>query len=194
MGQFKFTKAAIPGVLIIEPKAFSDGRGFFMESYNKGNFQEAGFDPNFVQDNHSLSKKGVLRGLHYQNNPSPMGKLVRCLKGKIFDVGVDIREGSPTFGKWYGAILDDQNMKMLYLPPGFAHGFLSLEDDTHVYYKCTGLYSQENESAILWSDPAIGITWPLKEIEGEPLLSPKDKVSPLLKDAVNNHKFGEPDF
>ena len=194
MGQFKFTEVDIPGILVIEPKVFKDDRGFFMESYNKGNFKDAGFDPAFVQDNHSQSKKGVLRGLHYQNNPSPMGKLVRCLKGRIFDVGVDIREGSPTFGKWYGEILDDQNMKMLYFPPGFAHGFLSLEDDTHVYYKCTGLYSKENESAILWSDPAIGITWPLKEVGGEPLLSPRDKVHPLLKDAVNNHKFGEPDF
>ncbi|MFH1684215.1 MAG: dTDP-4-dehydrorhamnose 3,5-epimerase [Candidatus Margulisiibacteriota bacterium] len=189
MGIFKFTKVAIPGILVIEPKAFYDDRGFFMESYNLKNFEENGFTKPFVQDNHSLSKKGVLRGLHYQNHPSPMGKLVRCFKGKIFDVGVDIRKGSPTFGKWYGDILSEENMKMLYFPPGFAHGFLTLADDTHVYYKCTGLYSKENESAIIWNDPDVGVKWPLDQVGGEGILSDKDKVHPQLKDAVNNHAY-----
>lgn len=194
MGIFKFSKVEIPGILVIEPKAFHDNRGFFMECYSTRDFEANGFAKPFVQDNHSVSKKGVLRGLHYQNNPSPMGKLVRCIKGKIFDVGVDIREGSPTFGKWYGEILDDKNMKMLYFPPGFAHGFLALEDDTHVAYKCTGLYSKENESAMIWNDPEVGVKWPLEQVGGEPILSERDKVHPPLKGAINNHKFGEEDY
>lgn len=184
MGQFKFSKTNIPGILMIEPKAFYDDRGFFMECYSTRDFEANGLPEKFVQDNHSQSKKGILRGLHYQLNPSPMGKLVRCIKGKIFDVGVDIRKGSPTFGKWFGDILSGENMKMLYFPPGFAHGFLALEDDTHVYYKCTGLYSKENERAIIWNDPDVGIKWPLKEIGGEAILSDRDKVHPRLKDAA----------
>jgi len=191
MGVFNFSKAPIEGILVIEPKAFHDDRGFFMESYNSKDFLGNGFLSLFVQDNHSQSKKGVLRGLHYQNHPSPMGKLVRCFKGKVFDVGVDIRKGSPTFGQWYGEILSEENMKMLYFPPGFAHGFLSLADDTHVYYKCTGLYSAQNERAIIWNDPDIGIKWPLELVGGEPILSPRDKVHPRLKDAENNHLWPE---
>jgi dTDP-4-dehydrorhamnose 3,5-epimerase len=194
MGELKISKTNISGILLIEPKAFFDDRGFFMECYSVKDFQDNGFNGAFVQDNRSASKKGVLRGLHYQNHPSPMGKLVSCIKGKIFDVGVDIRKGSPTFCKWYGAVISEENMKMLYFPPGFAHGFLSLEDDTHVYYKCTGLYSKENESAIAWNDPEIGIKWPLAEVGGLPILSERDKVHPKLKDAVNNHKFGEKDY
>lgn len=168
---------------MIEAKAFYDDRGYFMECYNQKDFVAAGFNEVFVQDNHSWSKKGVIRGLHYQNNPSPMGKLVRCIKGKIFDVGVDIRKGSPTFGKWYAEILSGENMKMLYFPPGFAHGFLALEDDTHVAYKCTGLYSKENESAIIWNDPDIGINWPLDQVGGRAIVSERDKVHPQLKNA-----------
>lgn len=168
---------------MIEAKAFYDDRGYFMECYNQKDFVSAGFNEVFVQDNHSWSKKGVIRGLHYQNHLSPMGKLVRCIKGKIFDVGVDIRKGSPTFGKWYAEILSDENMKMLYFPPGFAHGFLALEDDTHVAYKCTGLYSKENESAIIWSDPDIGIDWPLDQVGGRAIVSERDKVHPQLKNA-----------
>lgn len=183
MGQFKFSKTDIPGILIIEPKAFVDERGFFMESYNIKNFEENGFTDKFVQDNHSVSKKGVLRGLHYQINPSPMGKLVRCIKGRIFDVGVDVRKDSKTFGKWYGEILSGENKKMLYFPPGFAHGFLALEDDTHVYYKCTGLYSKENERAVIWNDSDVGIKWPLDEVGGPVDLSPRDKEHPGVKDA-----------
>ena len=189
MGQFKFSKTDIHGVLVIEPKAFLDERGFFMECYNLKSFEENGFTLKFVQDNHSQSKKGVLRGLHYQLKPRPMGKLVRCLKGKIFDVGVDIRKGSPTFGKWFGETLSGENMKMIYFPPGFAHGFLALEDDTHVYYKCTGLYSKENERAIIWNDPEIGIKWPVDEVDGKVILSDRDKVHPGLKGAETNHTF-----
>jgi dTDP-4-dehydrorhamnose 3,5-epimerase len=183
MGQFTFTRTNIAGILVIEPRAFHDDRGFFMESYNQKNFEENGFTEQFVQDNHSLSKKGVLRGMHYQIHPSPMGKLVRCIKGRIFDVGVDIRKGSPTFGKWFGEILSGENMKMFYFPPGFAHGFLALEDETHVYYKCTGLYDGKNERAIIYNDPAVGIKWPLDEVGGKVILSEKDKAHPRLKDA-----------
>ncbi|NQU17788.1 MAG: dTDP-4-dehydrorhamnose 3,5-epimerase [Candidatus Saganbacteria bacterium] len=184
MGQFKFSKTNIAGVLIIEPKAFFDNRGFFMESYNKQNFADAGFTDVFVQDNHSVSGEGVLRGMHYQINPAPMGKLVRCIKGKIFDAGVDIRKGSKTFGQWFGDILDEENMKMIYFPPGIAHGFLSLAEDTHVYYKCTGLYSKEDERAMIWNDPAVGIKWPLDQVGGTPILSDKDKVHPGIKGAI----------
>ncbi len=186
MGQFKFLRTNIEGILVIEPKAFHDDRGFFMECYNLKNFEDHGFTVKFVQDNHSVSKKGVLRGLHYQLHPSPMGKLVRCLKGKIFDAGVDIRKASPTFGKWFGDILSGENMKMIYFPPGFAHGFLSLEDDTHVYYKCTGLYSKENERAIIWNDPEVGIKWPVEEVGGKVILSDRDKAHPRLKEAETN--------
>jgi dTDP-4-dehydrorhamnose 3,5-epimerase len=189
MGQFKFSKTNIPGILVIEPKAFHDSRGFFMECYNLDDFVKNGFGEPFVQDNHSQSKKGVLRGLHYQLHPSPMGKLVRCIKGKIFDVGVDIRKGSPTFGKWFGDILSGENVKMIYFPPGFAHGFLSLEDDTHVYYKCTGLYSKENERAIIWNDPDVGIKWPQDEVGGKVILSDRDQAHPRLKDAETNIVF-----
>ncbi|MBN2057835.1 MAG: dTDP-4-dehydrorhamnose 3,5-epimerase [Candidatus Saganbacteria bacterium] len=189
MGIFKFNKTPIEEVFLIEAKAFNDDRGFFMESYNLKDFIQNGFTHPIVQDNHSVSKKGVLRGLHYQNNPSPMGKLVRCIKGRIFDVGVDIRKGSPTFGKWYGEVLTGDNMKMLYFPPGFAHGFLSLEEDTHVYYKCTGFYSKENEAAIIWNDPEVGVKWPLAEVGGKLIVSERDQVHPRLKDARNNHVY-----
>lgn len=183
MGQFKFSKTEISGIIVIEAKAYRDDRGFFMESYNAKAFESNGFAEHFVQDNHSVSKKGVIRGLHYQINPSPMGKLVRCIKGKIFDAGVDIRKGSPTFGKWFGDYLFGDNMKMIYFPPGIAHGFLALEDDTHVYYKCTGFYSKENERAIVWDDPAIGIKWPVSEVGGKVILSDRDKLHPRLSEA-----------
>ncbi|MBU1027159.1 MAG: dTDP-4-dehydrorhamnose 3,5-epimerase [Candidatus Margulisbacteria bacterium] len=189
MGQFIFSKADIPGILIIEAKPFRDNRGFFRETYNLSDFEKNGFTDKFVQDNHSWSNKGVVRGLHYQIKPSPMGKLVACFKGKIFDVGVDIRKGSPTFGKWYGEILSGDNMKMLYFPPGFAHGFLCLEDDTHVYYKCTGMYSQKNERAMIWNDPEVGIKWPLDEVGGKVILSEKDQKHPPLKGIETNYTF-----
>lgn len=179
MIKFKFTNAPISEILIIEPKAFEDSRGFFMEFYNKDGFAENGFNEVFIQDNHSRSKKGVIRGLHYQIPPAPMGKLVKVVHGKIFDVGVDIRKGSATFGKWYGEVLSGENHKMLYFPPGFAHGFLSLEDETEVIYKCTGVFSPANERAILWNDPEIGIKWPL-ELVKEVIVSERDQKHPGL--------------
>jgi dTDP-4-dehydrorhamnose 3,5-epimerase len=188
MIKFKFSKVFIDGILIIEPKAFEDDRGFFMEYYNKEGFAENGFTEIFVQDNHSRSKKGVIRGLHYQINPAPMGKLVKVVKGKIFDVGVDVRRGSPTYGKWYGEILSEENKKMIYFPPGFAHGFLSLTDGTEVIYKCTGMFSAENERAIIWNDPDIGITWPLDQVS-KAIVSDRDQKHPPLKDAETNFTY-----
>ncbi len=181
MGIFKFNQTPIEGILAIEPKAFADERGFFMETYNQKNFEDSGFMKKFVQDNLSKSSKGVLRGLHYQINPSPMGKLVGCLQGKIFDVGVDVRKGSKTFGQWFGDILSEENKKMIYFPPGIAHGFLSLEDNTFVAYKCTGFYSKEDERAIIWNDPEIGIKWPIDQVSGKVIISERDKVHPRLK-------------
>ena len=180
MGEFKSTKTKIDGLVVIEPKAFFDNRGFFMETHNQEIFEQIGFKEKFVQDNLSSSSKGVIRGLHYQINPSPMGKLVSCIQGKIFDVGVDVRKGSKTFGQWHGEVLSAENKKMLYFPPGFAHGFLALEDNTLVYYKCTGVYSKENERAMKWDDPEVGITWPLDQVK-EVIVSEKDQVHPGLK-------------
>lgn len=185
MSKFKFSKTSIDGIIIIEPTCFKDDRGFFMEFFNKEAFTENGLKLVFMQDNHSRSKKGVVRGLHYQINPSPMGKLVKVISGIIFDVGVDIRKGSPTFGMWHGEILSGENHKMMYLPPGFAHGFMALEDGTDVIYKCTELYSAKDERSILWNDPAIGIKWPLDQIK-KPIVSAKDQKNPLLKDAETN--------
>lgn len=188
MKKFNFSAVSIPGILVIEPKAFEDDRGFFMEFYNKNEFANDGFTELFVQDNHSRSRKGVVRGLHYQINPTAMGKLVKVLRGKIFDVGVDIRQGSPTFGKWHGEILSDINQKMLYFPPGFAHGFLALTDYSEVIYKCTGMYSSKDERAILWNDPEIGINWPVDQVE-KLIVSDKDKNHPGLKKAETNFYF-----
>jgi dTDP-4-dehydrorhamnose 3,5-epimerase len=151
-----------------------------MECYNLKDFKAAGFNDVFVQDNHSWSKKGVIRGMHYQIPPSPMGKLVSVIRGKIFDVGVDVREGSATFGQWFGDTLTGESHKMIYFPPGIAHGFLCLEDDTHVYYKCTGLYSAKDERAILWNDPKIGIKWPLELVDGKVVVSMRDQAHPCL--------------
>jgi len=189
MGFFKFNKTPIEGILVIEPKAFADNRGFFMEAYNQKNFEDSGFSEKFIQDNLSKSSKGVLRGLHYQVNPSPMGKLVSCIKGKIFDVGVDVRKGSKTFGQWFGDILSEENKKMIYFPPGIAHGFLSLEDNTFVAYKCTGFYSKEDERAIIWNDPEIDIKWPIDQVGGKVIVSDRDKVHPKLKDLDTNHTY-----
>jgi dTDP-4-dehydrorhamnose 3,5-epimerase len=188
MGKFKFSTTPISGILLIEPKAFTDDRGFFMEFYNRDEFARNGFTEPFIQDNHSRSKKGVVRGLHYQIYPFPMGKLVKCVRGKIFDVGVDIRKGSPTWGKWYGDVLSGDNHKMLYFPPGFAHGFLALEDNTEVIYACTGVYSAENERAILWNDPAVGIKWPVDQV-GKVIVSERDQKHPGLKDCETNFTF-----
>lgn len=170
----------IPEVLIFEPKVFGDSRGFFMESYNQRVFQEAtGWAPAFVQDNHSGSARHVLRGLHYQIR-QPQGKLVRVVAGEVFDVAVDIRRSSPTFGKWAGARLSAENKLQMWVPPGFAHGFLVLSDFAEFLYKTTDFYAPEHECCIRWDDPAIGIEWPL---QSPPVLSPKDQQGVSLREA-----------
>jgi dTDP-4-dehydrorhamnose 3,5-epimerase len=176
------TPTTLPGVLILTPKVFGDDRGFFMESFNQRAFDAAvGHPVSFVQDNHSRSAKGVLRGLHYQLPPHAQGKLVRVVQGKAFDVAVDIRRGSPTFGRWVGVMLDAQTHQQLWIPPGFAHGFLSLEDGTQFLYKTTDYYSQPCERSIAWNDPAIGIEWPA--LETPPVLAAKDAQAPALANA-----------
>lgn len=180
MGNFKFTETGIQGLMIIEPMVFGDNRGYFMETYNYNQFKEAGMDMVFVQDNQSKSKKGVLRGLHFQAK-HPQGKLVRVLSGEVFDVGVDLRKGSPTFGKWYGVILSGENRKQFYVPEGFAHGFVVLSDEAEFAYKCTDFYHPEDEVGIIWNDPTIGIEWPLEGLE-EVILSEKDKkLNPITE-------------
>jgi dTDP-4-dehydrorhamnose 3,5-epimerase len=173
------TPTALPEVLLIQPKLFRDERGFFMECFNQRAFDDAiGRHVVFVQDNHSASRRGVLRGLHYQLPPHAQGKLLRVVRGSTFDVAVDIRRGSPTFGRWVGTTLDAQSHRQLWIPPGFAHGFLALEDDTHFLYKTTDFYARDCERAIAWDDPAIGITWPALGMA--PLLAPKDATAPPL--------------
>ncbi|MEH7440197.1 dTDP-4-dehydrorhamnose 3,5-epimerase [Neobacillus drentensis] len=179
----------LPGVKIVEPQVFGDHRGWFMETYSDGKFKEAGIDIKFFQDNQSFSAaKGTLRGLHYQLNPKAQTKLVRCTKGSIFDVAVDIRKGSPKFGKWFGIELSEENKKQLLIPQGFAHGFMTLTDNVEVQYKVDELYAPECDRGIIWNDPAIGIEWPMEII---PVLSAKDEKAPLLADAENNFSFGE---
>lgn len=164
MGQIKVTKAPIEGLYIIELTIHGDSRGYFMETYNQRDMEEAGLDMSFVQDNQSMSSKGVLRGLHFQIN-HPQGKLVRVIKGRVFDVAVDMREGSPTYLQWFGAELSDENKKQFYISPGFAHGFLVLSDTAEFCYKCTDFYHLNDEGGLAWNDPKIGIKWP--EIIGE---------------------------
>lgn len=149
----------LPGVLILEPRVFGDHRGFFLETYHRARYQQAGVAETFVQDNHSRSRRGVLRGLHYQL-VQPQGKLVAVTRGTVFDVAVDIRRGSPTFGRWVGVTLDDDNHRQFYVPPGFAHGFCVLSDEADFVYKCTDYYHPDSEHGIAWNDPAIGIAWP----------------------------------
>lgn len=169
----KATRLAIPDVILFEPKVFGDERGFFFESFNRCVFKEAtGLDPYFVQDNHTRSVKGVLRGLHYQLPPKAQGKLVRVVTGEVFDVAVDIRKGSLTFGKWVGEILSADNKRQLWIPPGFAHGFLTLSEVADFLYKTTDFYSLTHERCIRWDDPDIGVTWPTS---GSALLSVKDR-------------------
>ena len=160
MGQFQFTKTGIEGLVVVEPKVFGDNRGYFMETYNYNDYKEAGIDEIFVQDNQSSSSKGVLRGLHFQIN-YPQGKLVRALKGEVFDVAVDLREGSPTFGKWYGVLLTEENKKQFFVPKNFAHGFLVLSDYAEFAYKCTDFYHPNDEGGLAWNDPDIGVEWPI---------------------------------
>ncbi len=162
----------IPGPLVIEPKVFGDERGFFMESWNLALFKDAGLDLTFVQDNHSRSAKGVLRGVHFQN-PNPQGKLVRVVAGAVWDVAVDLRQSSPYFGKWFGIELSVDNKRLYWVPPGFGHGFLTLEDNTDFLYKCTSTYEPAAEQSLLWNDPTVGIDWPVGAIV--PQLSQKDR-------------------
>jgi dTDP-4-dehydrorhamnose 3,5-epimerase len=176
----KILDTGLREVKLIEPKVFGDERGFFLESWNARSFAEAGIDARFVQDNHSRSSAGVLRGLHYQL-VRPQGKLVRVVAGRAFDVAVDIRRSSPSFGQWIGVELSAANKRMLWVPPGFAHGFLALEDDTDFLYKCTDFYAPEHDRSILWSDERIGIEWPLAG--AAPSLSAKDLAAPSLADA-----------
>lgn len=182
---FVFKDAGIDGLILVIPQVFRDKRGFFMERFKHSDFAKASITEHFVQDNHSKSAKDVLRGMHYQKEPSAQGKLVYCIKGKIFDVVVDIRKGSPSFGKWRGIDLSDENDYMLYVPKGFAHGFLVLSDEATVIYKCTGEYSKENERGIIWNDPVVNINWPVES----PVLSDKDKQFPLLKNADINFEY-----
>jgi dTDP-4-dehydrorhamnose 3,5-epimerase len=177
----KVTPLSIPDVLLIEPQVFGDDRGFFYESFNQNKFEEAmGKKINFVQDNHSKSIKGVLRGLHYQLAPKAQGKLVRVTQGEVFDVAVDLRQSSPTFGKWVGEILSSDNKKQLWIPQGFAHGFLTLSDTAEFLYKTTDFYSKEHEQAIIWNDETIGIDWPSRKVS----LSPKDETAPFFIGAI----------
>lgn len=175
------TTLEISDVVLIEPKVFEDDRGFFFEAWNSRTFESVNeLDVDFVQDNHSGSSRHVLRGLHYQVPPVPQGKLVRVVKGSIFDVAVDVRESSATFGRWVGVELTEENRKQLWIPPGFAHGFVALSDWAEILYKASRYYSAEHDRSIRWDDPDIGIEWP---VDGEPTLSDKDRAAPLLRDA-----------
>jgi dTDP-4-dehydrorhamnose 3,5-epimerase len=176
------TPTPLPGVLIVEPKVFGDDRGFFLESFNQRAFDAAvGTHVKFVQDNHSRSVRGVLRGLHYQLAPHAQGKLVRVVQGRAFDVAVDIRRSSATFGRWFGLALDAKSARQLWIPPGFAHGFLALEDDTHFLYKTTDYYAKDCERAILWNDRTLAIDWP--DLGMSPLLAAKDAAASALAQA-----------
>ncbi|MGB9681656.1 MAG: dTDP-4-dehydrorhamnose 3,5-epimerase [bacterium] len=180
MGKFRIIETPIKGLLLIETKVFKDTRGFFIESYNQRELKEIGFDLNFVQDNHSFSKKGVIRGLHFQLK-YPQGKLVRVISGKVFDVAVDLRVDSPTFGKWFGIELIEGDGVQFYIPPGFAHGFISLEENTHFFYKCTEFYHPEDDFGIIWNDPELNITWHLDKVENI-IVSEKDSKLPPFKE------------
>lgn len=180
MEKLKITKCDIDGLAIIEPEVHKDNRGYFVETYNQKDMEEAGLDLNFVQDNQSMSTKGVLRGLHRQIN-YPQGKLVRVIKGEVFDVAVDLREGSETYGQWHGEILSADNMKQFYIPMGFAHGFLVLSDEAEFCYKVTDFFHPGDELGIMWNDPDIGVEWPIPD-DMEIILSEKDQNWPLLKD------------
>ena len=182
MGQIKVEKNAggIEGLCVIEPAVHGDARGYFMETYNYNDFKAAGLDMVFVQDNQSKSKKGVLRGLHFQKK-NPQGKLVRVVSGEVYDVAVDLRKGSDTYGKWYGVLLSAENKKQFYVPEGFAHGFVVMSETAEFVYKCTRFYDPSDEGGLMWNDPEIGIDWPVPE-NAELLLSEKDQHHQPLKD------------
>lgn len=183
---FDFNHLDIPEVILVTPKKFKDERGFFEETYKRTEFINGGIDREFQQDNHSFSVKGTLRGLHFQNPPNAQGKLVRCLKGKILDIAVDIRKGSPTIGKWVGEILSGDNSRMLWIPEGFAHGFLALED-SHVEYKATNEYSKESEDGIIWNDDSFNINWGIEN----PLISQKDFMWPSFNKSNSKFTYNE---
>ena len=176
----KVIKTELAGVLILEPKVFGDSRGFFMETYQEARYREASIPERFIQDNHSRSRRGVLRGLHYQWPQHPQGKLVWVVRGQVFDVAVDVRRGSPTFGRWTSVLLDDNNHRQMYIPPGFAHGFCVLSEAADLVYKCTDSYDPSSEQGIAWDDPDIGIEWPGLEV----ILSDKDRRNPRLAEQV----------
>lgn len=183
---FAFKRLAIPDVILVEPRVFADERGWFAETYKRSDFEANGIPGDFRQDNHSTStRKGVLRGLHYQLDPMAQGKLVRVLAGEVVDVAVDIRQGSPTFGNWVAATLSAHNKHQLYVPPGFAHGFLTLTDHSEVHYKTTNEYSPPHERTIRWDDPALGIDWP----HPLPMLHKRDAEAPSLADAENTFRW-----
>lgn len=174
-------RTALSGLLLIEPRVFGDDRGYFFESYNKRVFEEAGLHMEFMQDNESCSSKGVLRGLHFQEPPYEQGKLVRVARGAVMDVSVDIRKDSPTYGKWEAFELSAKNKRMLWIPPGFAHGFLTLAENTVFIYKCTNLYNRESENSIFWNDPDLKIDWGIDR----PLVSEKDQEAPFFRDLAS---------
>ncbi len=179
MGKFVFTETAIKDVVVVEPAVFGDHRGYFMETYNQQDFAAAGLHYQFVQDNQSSSRRGVLRGLHFQKT-YPQAKLVRVLKGEVFDVAVDLRKGSETYGKWVGVLLSEENKKQLMIPRGFAHGFVVVSEYAEFAYKCDDFYHPEDEGGLLWNDPDVGVQWP---DVGEIILSEKDKKNPLLSES-----------
>ena len=183
MGKIKVTPCDIKGLYVIEPTVFKDERGYFMETYNQNDFHEAGLDMVFVQDNQSMSVKGVLRGLHYQKQ-YPQGKLVRAVRGTVFDVAVDLRTGSETYGKWFGVVLSAENKKQFYIPEGFAHGFRVLSDTADFFYKCTDFFTPGDEYGVSWCDPDLALPW---GDAGTPLVSPKDQKMPRLADVPPEH-------
>lgn len=176
---FAFQKLEIPDLVLIRPRAFPDGRGFFCETYKKSEFAANGIPADFVQDNHSFSTRGVARALHYQLPPSAQGKLISVISGSVWDVAVDVRRASPTLGKWVGVELSGENMQMFWIPPGFAHGFVTLSESVHFVYKCTAEYDPSAESGIRWDDPDLGIGWPAVEV----IVSPRDAALPRFRDA-----------
>jgi dTDP-4-dehydrorhamnose 3,5-epimerase len=178
----------LEGVLIVEIKYFRDERGFFIEAYHQQRFAEVGITETFVQDNHSRSRAGVLRGLHYQDMTAPMGKLVRCTQGAIFDVAVDLRVGSPTLGKWFGLELTAENMKQLWVPPGFAHGFVTLSESAEVHYKCSGFFTPSSEGGLAWNDSDVRVAWPV----ADPILSQRDQNAPRLRQYLEKPAFRYP--
>lgn len=179
---FSFARTSLPGLIVIEPRRFDDDRGYFMETYKESEFSPAGIAERFVQDNHSCSKRGVLRGLHFQAGPKAQGKLVRVLRGRVWDVAVDLRPASPSFAKWHAVELSAENRLMFYLPPGFAHGFLALSDEAELMYKCTTEYDKASDGGLRWNDPDLAIDWPLRDV----ILSQKDAALPFF-----NELFGK---